>query len=33
MLTGAPLSAAAETTRVVLVVLPRVARRFELIRN
>ncbi|MCL4740875.1 MAG: hypothetical protein KJZ54_01595 [Phycisphaerales bacterium] len=33
MLTGAPISAAAETTRVVLVVLPRVAQRFELIRN
>ncbi|HRQ73562.1 MAG TPA: hypothetical protein PLU35_11080 [Phycisphaerales bacterium] len=33
MLTGAPLTSAAETTRVVLVVLPRVAERFELIRN
>ncbi|MCW5776872.1 MAG: hypothetical protein KIS87_10575 [Phycisphaeraceae bacterium] len=33
MLTGAPLASTAETTRVVLVVLPRVAERFELIRN
>ena len=32
MLTGVPLDAA-ETTRVVLVVLPRVAERFELIRH
>ncbi len=33
MLTGAPLSSSSETTRVVVVVLPRVSERFELIRN